>query len=63
MGGLINMIINMVMRHLLRRGVNAGLNHLSGRRTGRTGLQGDQPTRDIARKARQAANLARRLGR
>ena len=63
MGGLIQMIINQVMRHFVRRGVDAGINRLTGSSTSRTGGKQSTEARDIARKARQAANLARRLGR
>ena len=57
---LIQMIINQVLRHFVKRGVDSGLNRLSGKPG-----QAPQPrdAKDIARKARQAANLARRMGR
>ena len=70
MDRIIQMIIKQVLRHVIRRGVDTGMNHLSRRNKaapGVTPLQNaatpSQSDRDIARKARQAANLARRLGR
>ena len=63
MDRLIQMIINQVLRQVIRRGVDSGMNHLSRRNTGEPDERPSQDTKDLARKARQAANLARRLGR
>lgn len=68
MDRIIQMIINQVLRHVIRRGVDTGMTHLSRRNkaSGANPLQNASlppNDKDIARKARQAANLARRLGR
>ena len=58
MNRLIHMIINQVVRHLIRRGV--------GGRPQSKGSDANFVTLNaqaLGRKARQAANLARRLGR
>ena len=62
MDRLIQTILNAVMRQVINRGVKTGIDRLSGGDKTR-GLADSPQSRDLARKARQAANLARKLGR
>ena len=68
MDRILQMIINSVLRQVVNRGVNAGFSRLSGSRKSRNDMEpdvidGDRATRDAEKRARQAANLARKLGR
>ena len=68
MDRLIQMIINMVFRQAVNRGVKSGINRLAGGGKPKSAMTPDerqqaQNAQSIARKARQAANLARRMGR
>ncbi|MBP9182043.1 MAG: hypothetical protein KBF78_02835 [Fuscovulum sp.] len=61
-------ILNMVFRKFLNRGINAGIDHLSRRGKPPAEMtpaerQQAQQARDLAKRARQAARLTRRLGR
>jgi diacylglycerol kinase len=68
MDRIIQMIINAVMRQVINRGVKTGIDYAT-----RGGKPVDQMTpeerqqsqsaKDMAKRARQAANLAKRLGR
>ena len=65
---IINMIINMVLRKVVGKGVDAGINYAVGRGkpaeelTPEERAQG-QEAKALAKRARQAAGLARRIGR
>ncbi len=68
MDRLIQMIINAVMRQVINRGVKSGIDYAT--RGGKpqnlmTPEERDQAkgAKDMAKRARQAANLAKRLGR
>jgi hypothetical protein len=67
MDRVIQMIINAVLRQLISRGVKSGIDHAT--RNSRlndatpANRQQSQNAKDMARRARQAANLAKRLGR
>jgi hypothetical protein len=63
MDRLIQMILKLVLRRVIRRGPRTRLNPPSPRKT--SALKPTPPSDDAAnaRKARQAANLARKLGR
>ena len=63
MNRLIQMIISSVLRNVVKRGVDSGINRLTGGSTGDPKAQSSLNSKDLVRKARQAANLARRLGR
>ena len=68
MGRLIQMILHRLLGRLINKGINTGINHFAG-----GGKPADQMTpaereqaseaQKTAKRARQAANLARRLGR
>ena len=68
MDRIINMIINQVIRRFVNIGINKGFDHFSGK-----GKAAGQMTkadhaqansgRDLAKRARQAAKITRRLGR
>ena len=68
MDRLIQMILNRLLGRLINKGINTGINHFA-----RGGKPADQMTpvereqardaQQTAKRARQAANLARRLGR
>lgn len=68
MDRLLQMIISMVMRQLINRGVKSGIDYAA-----RRGKPADEMTpedrtlgqdaKTMAKRARQAANLARRMGR
>ena len=66
MDRIIQMIINAVLRQVVNRGVRSGIDRLAGAGKPRSSLTDDgQPASDaqtLARNARRAANLARRLG-
>ena len=68
MDRIIQMIINAVLRQVINKGVNAGINRVAGRgkpageMTPDERLQAGDATQ-TAKRARQAANLARKLGR
>lgn len=65
---IINMVINMVLRKVVSRGVDAGINYAVGKGKApqdmtEAELAQAKEGRDAAKRAKQAANLARRLGR
>jgi hypothetical protein len=65
---LINMIVNMVLRKVVNKGVDAGITYAAGRGKSGKDLSGDESAqaasaKETVKRARQAANLARRLGR
>jgi hypothetical protein len=65
---LISMIINAVMRQLINRGVKSGIDYAArrGKPTDQmTPLEREQSqsAKSLAKRAKQAADLARRLGR
>ena len=64
MDRIIQMIINAVLRQVVNRGVKSGIDRLAGGSKPRSSLTEDGPvdTKTLARNARRAANLARRLG-
>lgn len=64
----LNQIVNMVMRIFVRKGVNWGINKGAQAVAKRSPVKPGGPTqaahgRDIAKRARQAAKITRRLGR
>ena len=68
MDRIIQMIINAVLRQVVNKGVNAGINHVAGRGKPSSDMtplerQQAQSAKETAKRARQAANLARKLGR
>jgi hypothetical protein len=65
MDRLIQMIINTLLRQVINRGVKTGIDRLAGggKPASQMTPEERQQSQGIARKARQAANLARRLGR
>ena len=68
MDRIISMIINAVIRQFVSRGVKAGISHVAGKGkpvSQMTPEERKQSTdaKQMAKRARQAANLARRLGR
>jgi hypothetical protein len=65
MDRLLQMIINAVLRQLVNRGVRSGIDYAtrSGKPLSPDDRAQSQDAKAIARRARQAANLARRLGR
>jgi hypothetical protein len=62
MDRLIQMILNTVLRQLINRGVKSGLNRFAGPKTGTGDPDMSYEAKQVAKKARQAADLARRLG-
>jgi hypothetical protein len=65
---ILNMVINMVIRKLVGRGVDAGINYAAGRGRPAEDMTPEeaaqaQEARAISKRARQAAGLAKRLGR
>ncbi len=68
MDRILQMIINTVLRQLINKGVSAGINHVAGRGKPASQMTPEereqaQTAKETAKRARQAANLARRLGR
>jgi hypothetical protein len=68
MDRIISMIINAVLRQFINRGVNAGIDHVARRGKPANLMTPDErkqaaDAKQTAKRARQAANLARRLGR
>jgi hypothetical protein len=68
MDKIIQMIMKVVMRQLISRGVKTGINYASRGGSDNTdptpGGQGQsQDAKALAKRARQAANTAKRLGR
>jgi hypothetical protein len=66
MDRVIQMILNRLLGQLVNRGIKAGLNHVSGKpATSADMTPEDRKTEQVARKAgqraRQAANMAKRL--
>lgn len=61
---LVNMVINTVVRRLVSLGINRGVDHVS-RKGEAKGVDHGQSraARDLAKRARQAAKITRRLGR
>jgi hypothetical protein len=64
----LNQIVNMVMRIFVRKGVNWGINKgvdaVAQRSPGKpVGPSQSAGVRDVAKRARQAAKITRRLGR
>lgn len=64
----VNQIVNMVMRIFVRKGVNWGINKGTGMLAKRTpakpgGASHAASARDVAKRARQAAKITRRMGR
>ena len=68
MDRIIQMVINAVLRQVINRGVKTGIDYAArggkpaAAMTPEERLQ-SQNAKEIARRARQAANLAKRLGR
>lgn len=62
MDRIINMIINQVIRRVVNIGVNKGIKHLA-KGTGPADKAQSAGARDLAKRARQAARITRRLGR
>lgn len=62
MDRLLQMIINAVLRQLVNRGIRSGIDYATRGNTPEDRAQ-SQDAKALARRARQAANLARRLGR
>jgi len=65
---LMNMFINLVMRKVMNRGIDAGINYATrGRKDDDEAIPADperaESAKAMAKKARQGAKLARRLGR
>ncbi len=68
MGRIIQMIINAVLRQLVSRGIKSGIDYASRRGKPASDQTPEEiaPSQDakaLAKRARQAANLARKLGR
>ena len=66
MDRLIQMILNRVMGQLINRGISAGINHVAGKGKAPDEMTPeDRKTAQVARKAgqraKQAANIAKRL--
>ena len=68
MDRIFQMILNRLLGRLINKGINTGINHFAG--GGKPAHQMSPAERDqarqaqqVAKRARQAANLARRLGR
>ena len=61
----LNQIVNMVVRIFVRKGVNWGINKGTAAIAKKTAKPGQAPldTRALAKRARQAARITRRLGR
>lgn len=62
MDRIIMMIFNQVIRRFVNIGVNKSINHLS-KGTGPAAEAQSAGARDLAKRARQAARITRRLGR
>ena len=67
MDRILNMVINMFLRKVIGKGVDAGINYAVGRGKPAQDLTPEEQaqTREaqvVAKRARQAASLARRLG-
>ncbi len=65
---IINMIINMVVRKLVGKGVDAGINYAVGKGKPAAEMTPEelaqaQDAKQTAKRARQAANLVKRIGR
>ncbi len=67
MDRVIQMIMNVVLRQLISRGVKTGMNYATRNSTPDEATPANrhqsQEAKAMAKRARQAANLARRLGR
>ncbi len=67
MDRVIQMILNVVLRQLISRGVKTGMNYATRNSTADEATPANrhqsQEAKAMAKRARQAANLARRLGR
>ena len=68
MDRLIQMIINMVMKQMINRGVKSGIDYAVRRGKPMDEMTPEdrklgQDAKAMAKRARQAANLARRMGR
>jgi hypothetical protein len=66
MDRLISMLLKMVVRHVMNKGINAGINHVAGKDKSRAQMtpeERDQAkfARQAGQRARQAANIARKL--
>ncbi len=64
----LNQIINMILRIFVRKGVNMGItkgaSYMARRSPGKPGGPDQSATaRDLAKRARQAAKITRRMGR
>lgn len=68
MDRIIQMIINAVMRQMINRGVKTGIDYATRGDKPASAMtpqerQQNQSAKEMAKRARQAANLAKRLGR
>ena len=68
MDRIINMVINLLLRKVVSRGVDAGINYAVGKGKAPQDMTDEERAqsaagRETAKRAKQAANLARRLGR
>ncbi len=66
MDRIIMMIVNRLMGQLINRGINAGINHVANKGRKPEDMTPEergqaQETKAAAKRARQAANLARRM--
>lgn len=66
MDRLIQMILNRLLGQLMRRGIDAGINHVVGKGKPRSEMTPEeraqvQSTKQAAKRARQAAGVARRF--
>ncbi len=68
MDRMIQMIINAVIRQVVNRGVKTGIDYAAGKAKPKSQMTSGesaqaQDAAAVAKRARQAANLARRMGR
>lgn len=64
MNRMIGMVLRMVLRPLISRGINKGISRMGGKgASGSTPPGANARSREVAKRARQAAKITRRIGR
>lgn len=64
MNRMIAMLVRMFLRPLISRGINKGISRMGGKGASGTTVPGaNARSREVAKRARQAAKITRRIGR
>jgi hypothetical protein len=68
LGRIINMAVNIVMRRVLNAGISKGMNHFAGKGKSDAPMTPEDKEqaakgRDMTKRARQAAQVTRKIGR